>query len=70
MRGREVRLERRYHGRLTDAEGPMKPSLTVKVWILIGYVLVCTAFLLLDPPDTPPSRQSTISAPGGADDGP
>jgi hypothetical protein len=48
----------------------MKPSLTVKVWILLGYVLVCTALLLSDPPDTPPSQRSTISAPAGEGDMP
>lgn len=45
----------------------MKPSLTVKVWILLGYVMVCTALLLLDPPETPPRPPDAISAPVGTE---
>lgn len=41
----------------------MKPSLYVKVWILLGYVLVCTALVLFDQPDQPVRQGDTISAP-------
>jgi hypothetical protein len=45
----------------------MKPSLYVKVWILLGYVLVCTALVLFDAPDPPPRQGEGISAPTAPD---
>lgn len=27
---------------------PMKPSLHIKVWILLGYVILCTLLVLFD----------------------
>jgi hypothetical protein len=32
----------------------MKRSLQVKVWILLGYVLVCTAIVLFEPVEPAP----------------
>jgi hypothetical protein len=53
----EGRRKRRYHESLFFARTSMKPSLHLKVWILLGYVLLCTMLVLFDqqtevqPPD-------------------
>jgi len=47
---------------------PMKRSLHVKVWILLGYVVVCTALVLLEQRPEPAAPADTIST-TEADDG-
>mgnify|MGYP001627148966 CR=1 FL=1 len=45
----------------------MKPSLHLKVWILLGYVVLCTALVLLEQlSDAPPQPQRDAEA-GAAD---
>jgi len=39
----------------------MKPSLHIKVWILLGYVVVCTVLVLFDEQkDAPPPDQDPL----------
>jgi hypothetical protein len=43
----------------------MKPSLHVKVWILLGYVVLCTVLVLLDQQaGKPPPDQEALRAGG------
>ncbi|MDB5961503.1 MAG: hypothetical protein JWP59_2797 [Massilia sp.] len=41
----------------------MKPSLHLKVWILLGYVVLCTALVLLEQlSDAPPPYDPAIGS--------
>lgn len=40
----------------------MKPSLTVKVWILVGYVVLCTILVLTDNPEPIVAQPGAIKA--------
>lgn len=60
------RRKRRYHESLFFARTSMKPSLHLKVWILLGYVLLCTLLVLFDqqtevePPDQDALRPGAL----------
>ena len=38
----------------------MKPSLHIKVWILLGYVVLCTVLVLFDQQGEPPPDEARL----------
>jgi hypothetical protein len=65
--GRLIRLFRaragRYHFYLRKGD-PMKPSLRLKIVILIGYVVLCTTLLVLGDQQADPLVPGELTEPG------